>query len=97
HNRGHTLTVLYYEVLRHFRVETRCIRRYDAVLLQREPVDLRDDVFLLAKRHVIVPALLNPGLAPAFEALERIDRVRKERARNPPVTVLPFDEANLIF
>ncbi len=96
-NRGHTLTVLYYEVLRHFRVETRYRRRYDAVLLQRDAYDLRNDVFLLAKRQVLAPALLNPALSVAFDALERIDRMRKERARNPPVTVIPFDEANLVF
>jgi hypothetical protein len=97
HNRGHTLTVLYYEVLRHFRVETRYSRRYDALLLHRENIDLRNDIFLMANRHILAPALLNPGLAVAFDALERNDRVRKERIRNPPIVVPPFDEANIVF
>jgi hypothetical protein len=97
HNRGHTLTIMYYEVLRHFRVVTHLTRRYDAVLITRPSWDLSDDLTLLNKRFLLEPALLDSTLTPAFAALLRADKVRKERARNSPVQVKPFDEAELVF
>ena len=97
HNRGHTMTVLYYEVLRHYRVVTEFTRRYRAALIPRTAWNLNDDVTLLNKRFVLQGALLEPGLAPAFDALMRADKARKERERNPPVPVVPFDEANIVF
>lgn len=97
HNRGHTLTILYYEVLRHFRVVTELTRRYDAVLVARPNWNLNDEITLLNKRFVLQPALLDSTLTTAFDALLRADKARKERTRNPPVQAAPFDEANIIF
>lgn len=96
-NRGHTLTVLYYEVLRHFRLVSEFTTQYRAVLLPRLPWNLLDDVLLLDKRYVLQGALLDPALAPAFDALARADRVRAERKRNPPVSVAPPNEADIVF
>lgn len=97
HNRGHTMTVLYYEVLRHFRVVTEFTRRYRAVLLSRTAWNLNDELTLLNKRYILQGALLDASLAPAFDALLRADKVRKERTRNPPVAATPADDANLVF
>lgn len=97
YNRGHTLTVLYYEVLRHYRVVTQFVRRYKAALLPREEWNLGDEVFLLSKNYVLQPRLLDATLAPAFSALERNDRQRKDRARNPPKVVVPPNDADLVF
>lgn len=97
HNRGHTLTVLYYEVLRHFRVVTEFTRRTRAVLLNGTAWDLGDDLTLLNWRYVLQAALLDPTLAPAFDALLRIDKLRKEQARNPPKAVQPPGEGQIEF
>lgn len=97
YNRGHTLTVLYYEVLRHFRLVSEFTKQYRAVLLPRIEWNLADDVLLLDKRYVLAGALLDATLAPAFDALARADRVRAERKRNPPVSITPYNEADTVF
>jgi hypothetical protein len=96
-NRGHTLTILYYEVLRHFRIVTEFTKQYRAALIPRTSWDLEDDVMLLAKRTALEPALIDATLVPAFDALARTHKVRKERERNPPAPFAPPNEADLVF
>lgn len=86
YNHSHTLTILYYEVLRHFRVVTELARRRPAVL-----VKLKTDWFshsdqesteaveknVREHRASLQAALLDPSLIDAFDALERIERRRK--------------------
>ncbi|KXK61996.1 hypothetical protein AWW66_10655 [Micromonospora rosaria] len=43
HNRGHTLTILYYEVLRHYRVETSWVRRRPVALVRHGAVLPEDE------------------------------------------------------
>ncbi|MBV1855743.1 hypothetical protein [Catellatospora tritici] len=97
YNRGHSLTVLYYEVLQHFRVVTELTRRYQAVLLPRPQWNFDDDTLLLDKRFALEGALLESGLAGAFDSLVRIDKVRSERKRNPPQTITSDAEGDLTF
>src|SRR5262249_50145662 len=71
HNHCHALTVLYYQVLRHFLVTTRLADKQDVILIKR-PVNLfqkHDDV--LRHETVIQRALLEPSLLPCFAALEK--------------------------
>jgi hypothetical protein len=72
YNHSHTLTVLYYEVLRHFRVTVEWMRRRPAVLA-KVPARLTalDDATLLRHRFLLEPALLDPGLKTGFDALEK--------------------------
>jgi hypothetical protein len=77
YNHSHTLTMLYYEVLRHFRIVTELVRRRPAVL-----VKLRTDWFqgpgainrILGYRQVLTAALLDTRFADAFDAAERLSR-----------------------
>jgi hypothetical protein len=74
YNHSHALTVLYYEVLRHFRVVTGLVGQRPAVLVR-----LRQDWFaepsaltnILAQRRSLSAALLEPSLADGFDALAR--------------------------
>jgi hypothetical protein len=97
HNRGHTLTVIYYEVLRHFRVVTEFRRRYRAVLLPRTKWHLGDEALVLNKRFLLEPALLDGKLSGAFDALTRLDARRREAKRNPPVSAPPAGEADFVI
>ncbi|WBB69083.1 N-acetylmuramoyl-L-alanine amidase [Micromonospora sp. WMMD812] len=97
HNRGHTLTVIYYEVLRHFRVVTEFTRRYRAALLPRRERNFDDENLILNKRFLLEPALLDKSLAGGFEALKRLDMRRKEYMRNPVSVAVPVNEADLVI
>lgn len=109
YNHSHTLTVLYYEVLRHFRVETRLVRRTPALLVQNEVkafetagaangAPLRQaSALLLDNRALLRASLLDPGLAPGFDALDRI-RARPPRpAAAPPPPYDPGTQEFVLF
>jgi hypothetical protein len=83
HNHCHTLTIQYYEVLRHFRVITELAKREMVVLVQPPStltfrflngerdalaVDARN---VLRHRRLLEQALLDPSLATSFALLER--------------------------
>ncbi len=85
-NRGHALTVLYYEVLRHLAVRTRFKRADPAVLIPVETIYFTQD--LAARfRAQLEPALLNRKYAEGFEALERINAGIGDAA--PPTSAPP--------
>ena len=72
YNHGHTMTVLYYEVLRHYRVSVEWIRRRRAILLRGTKIAAAigaED--LVARRHIVEPNLLDPSFAAAFDAAGR--------------------------
>ncbi|WP_375304417.1 hypothetical protein WI560_19200 [Bradyrhizobium sp. A11] len=90
YNHSHALTILYYEVLRHFRVVTGCVRRRPAVLLKMKTdwFDGADAIQTVRERRVpLKAALLDPSLADAFDAVERIARSKQVPA--PPTTPSP--------
>lgn len=70
-NRMHALTISYYEVLRHFRIATRWKRTQYALLV---PVSLItfDEETARRFRPGLEDALLDPSLAPHFDALDRL-------------------------
>jgi len=75
YNHSHALTILYYEVLRHFRVSTELVRRRPAVLVR-----MKTDWFegaaaaqnILEHRTALEAALLNAKFAEGFNAIERL-------------------------
>ncbi|MFI9401753.1 hypothetical protein [Nocardia sp. NPDC052316] len=80
YNHAHTLTILYYEVLRHYRVAVQWVRRRPAVLVQYPaPITDFDDAQLLRHRAVLEPVLLDPALAPGFAALAKKDLVARNQ------------------
>lgn len=96
YNHSHALTILYYEVLRHFRVVTERLRRRPALLVrydletfaldqQFESTPIRTySPFLWKNRAILKASLLDPKYAAAFDALERIEQ-RKRTAAHTPV------------
>jgi hypothetical protein len=70
-NRGHALTILYYEVLRHLAVRTR-LQRADPVALVPVNFIVFDRALALRYRVQLEAALLDPQYAAGFAALERI-------------------------
>jgi len=81
YNHSHALTILYYEVLRHFRVVTELTRQRPAVLVKFK-TDWFDNVNgnaqnaarenILSNRAVLAGALLDSRFAGGFDALERV-------------------------
>ncbi len=83
YNHSHTLTILYYEVLRHFRVTVEWVRRRPAVLAQIPArVANFDAGVLLRHRFLLEPALLDSSLKSAFDALEKQETIRENQALN---------------
>jgi len=65
-NRGHALSVLYYEILRHFGVLTEFVKLHPCVLI---PVSLIEFDIETVKRYrnIIEPSLLDDSLSKAFD------------------------------
>jgi len=78
YNHSHTLTVLYYEVLRHFRVVVEWVRRRPAVLAKiPELIATFDEQTLIDHRYLLEKALLDPALKGGFDALEKQEMIRE--------------------
>jgi len=87
YNHSHTLTVLYYEVLRHYRVTVEWVRRREAVLVRlpnRLPGVLSANV-LLSRRYLLEPYLLDASLRAAFDAAGRFllgeEKLKRETSK----------------
>lgn len=74
HNHCHALTILYYEVLRQYKVITKIATAKDVVLLKRRefspPLPMTYKT-LLAFRHILEDKLLEPRLRSCFDAIVR--------------------------
>ncbi len=72
HNHCHALTVLYYEVLRHWRITTRVAHKQDVVLVKRTVYTFNVDFdFVRRHRRILEAALLDPSLRTCFDAIDR--------------------------
>lgn len=71
HNHCHALTIQYYEVLRHFRLETTFVRTRKAILIPFASLSFNWE---LASRYrtILESVLLDPSVAPGFEAIVRL-------------------------
>ncbi|KAL8950084.1 MAG: hypothetical protein Q9222_003868, partial [Ikaeria aurantiellina] len=105
-NRGHAMTILYYEMLRHFHLTIRLSKVTEAVLVGRDQLNwkvktpdeagaaptvptvpgpapitvtwsLESPAFILAKRYVLEPALLDESLRSGFDALMALETARR--------------------
>lgn len=80
YNHSHTLTILYYEVLRHYRVTVEWVRRRSAVLLQKPGrIATFDAATLIGHRFLLEPNLLDPTLKVGFDALEKQESIREHQ------------------
>jgi hypothetical protein len=80
YNHSHTLTILYYEVLRHFRVTVEWVRRRPAVLVKvPSRVTDFDAATLIKNRFLLEPNLADPTLKPAFDLLEKQEAIREHQ------------------
>lgn len=92
YNHSHTLTILYYEVLRHYRVTVEWIRRRPAVLARiPENLPFEDETNALLFRHLLEPSLLDASLKPGFDAMQKRRTIRLNQTLNGinPATPLP--------
>lgn len=99
YNHSHALTILYYEVLRHFRVVTGLVRQRPAVFVKFktdwfDSFDIVNGALrsIVDNRAVLAGALLNDQLAPSFDAVGRVAEGRfrdlsKPFPTQPPVVV----------
>src|SRR5215831_5809650 len=86
YNHSHALTLLYYEVLRHYRVVTRVASVRPTLLLDyseqwnrfAKPSDV------IPYRAVLEAALLDDRLMPCFDALERFYALSNDKPLNAP-------------
>ena len=91
YNHSHALTILYYEVLRHFRVSTERVRRRPAVLVKMKTdwfagKDPEPENNARLHRKALEAALLDPKVAAGFDALDRFEHRRQVALFDPPKT-----------
>lgn len=73
YNHCHALTVLYYEIVRHYHVVTRATTERDVILVKQKinpPLQSLTREFVAKNRHVFEPALIDTRLAEGFDAIE---------------------------
>nr|AWD72296.1 hypothetical protein pH8NP2_p022 [Polaromonas sp. H8N] len=72
HNHAHAMTVLYYEVMRHFRVATEWVAQRPVAFISYDPIDLKVEATVLRYRQVLQAVLIDGGLAACFDALQKL-------------------------
>lgn len=82
-NRGHALTILYYEVLRHLAVRTEYRKADPAVLIPVQPI-LFDKDLALRYRAQLEPQLPDRKYALGFDAIERMNAGLSQTAAPAP-------------
>ena len=98
HNHCHALTVLYYEIVRHFLVSTRLARKRDVILVKRPLISFTRDALAEIRRHrrALESALLDSKLTGCFDALDKLLCVEQAFERGA-TSVTPADaEVGLI-
>lgn len=83
YNHSHAMTVLYYEVLRHFRVTVSGDTGRPALLVQRTMHEF-SPALIFSHRRVLERTLLDPRLAPALDIAERLWALSLLVATPPP-------------
>ncbi|BAY35375.1 hypothetical protein NIES2107_72870 (plasmid) [Nostoc carneum NIES-2107] len=82
YNHSHTLTILYYEVLRHFKVVVEWVRRRPAILVKYDQPEF-DDKTLQIYRPFLEDNLLDPRLKLGFSALDKLRAMQTDDLVNP--------------
>jgi hypothetical protein len=94
HNHAHAMTVLYYEVMRHFRVATEWVAQRPVAFISYDPINLKDEATVLLHRQAIQMVLLDASIAPCFDALQKLACIRP--GFNPALIQDPPDEREMI-
>lgn len=94
YNHSHALTILYYEILRHFRIATEFVSRRPALLVKMKTdwfeENAEPEKNVREHRASLQAALLDSSLGDAFDALERIEhRKQVENIKNKPSPTAP--------
>jgi hypothetical protein len=90
HNHCHALTMLFYEVLRHYLVETKLAHKLDIILLKRNPIDFSSYEDLHRYRFALERALLRPELQDCLTVLDK-KRAAEARFRRRRFSLEPPD------
>ncbi|HEY7211066.1 MAG TPA: hypothetical protein VH477_12390 [Bryobacteraceae bacterium] len=103
YNHSHALTMLYYEVLRHYRVVTRPASRRPALLITQPLFDFSEPDFILDNRAALEAALLDPSLKDCFSVVAKrqcleynIERA-KQRALEAPDPADDYELGEVMF
>ncbi len=92
HNHCHALTILYYEVLRHYRVVTKLYSKQDALLIGFPIVTFNQEK-VLRYRQILEQALIDKRMLPCFDAVSQLECYRQiaaETHETPASTNLDF-------
>lgn len=82
YNHSHTLTILYYEILRHFRLVTEWVNRKPVALLPFGKLAFTDDL-IIKYRHLLEPNLIVKSLTEGLNALEKLQSIALDDRINP--------------
>ncbi|MBE9036439.1 hypothetical protein [aff. Roholtiella sp. LEGE 12411] len=82
YNHSHTLTILYYEVLRHFKVVVEWVRRRPAILVKLLNVDLSKNDQCIKYRFLLESNLIDEKVKPGFDALEKLMTIQESYTLN---------------
>lgn len=86
YNHSHTLTILYYEILRHFRIVTEWVNRKPVALLPYTKIDLNNSEEIIKYKYLLKPLLLDKSLDVGFDSLEKLNSIEHDRIINPIIT-----------
>ena len=92
YNHSHALTILYYEVLRHYRVVVERGVILPAILLQELMPDF-EEVAVFTYRRFLEPVLQMPELQPGFDAIEKLFAAESD----PPPPPVPDPSLTTYF
>ena len=81
HNHSHMLTMLYYEVLRHYKVSTEFMRVRPSLLIEYERLDFNELHTIIRHRRVLESVLLEPRYLGCFDAAQRLSCLTTEMER----------------
>jgi hypothetical protein len=84
YNHSHTLTILYYEILRHFRVTTEYVRTRPVLFVKMKEFPLNERGILRKYKNVIEQNMLDEKYKIGFFALENIVKHEAMLANLPP-------------
>ena len=72
HNHSHALTMLYYEVLRHYKVSTQFMRLRPSLLVQYANIDFRSVDNILRYRRILESVLIDGRYLGFFDAVQKL-------------------------
>jgi hypothetical protein len=81
HNHSHALTMLYYEVLRHYKVTTQFMRVRPSLLVQYGQIDFRTINNIVHYRKILESVLIEARYLACFDAVQKLQCLTTEFAR----------------